>query len=58
MITCVNTSKLALRADKLNMMNVQMWQEMQQCFNKASTDEDVRSIILSGKGRLFCAGTG
>ena len=44
------------RPDKLNMMNVQMWTDMADCFRKAAYDENVRSIIFSGKGRMFCAG--
>jgi len=44
------------RADKLNSMNVEMWEEMSQCFKKASNDSDVRSIVLSGKGRMFTCG--
>jgi len=37
-------------------MNAQMWNEMKDCFGKASTDPDVRSIVLSAKGRIFTAG--
>lgn len=37
-------------------MNVEMWEEMSQCFKKASNDSDVRSIVLSGKGRMFTCG--
>ena len=44
------------RPDKLNSMNVPMWEEMAQCFHKADKDEDVRAIVLSGKGRMFTAG--
>ena len=29
---------------------------MTDCFKKAAYDENVRSIIFSGRGRLFCAG--
>ena len=47
---------IVLRADKLNSMNVEMWEEMSQCFKKASNDSDVRSIVLSGKGRMFTCG--
>jgi len=44
------------RPDKLNTMTVKMWTEMTECFQKAAYDEDVRSIVFSGRGRLFCAG--
>lgn len=44
------------RPDKLNSMNVKMWEEMSDCFKKAGEDEDVRAIVLSGKGRMFTCG--
>lgn len=31
--------------------------EMKACFEALSEDEDCRSIVLSGQGTLFCAGT-
>ncbi|CAK8686169.1 unnamed protein product [Clavelina lepadiformis] len=44
------------REEKHNTMNHAMWKDMTDCFSKASDDENVRSIVLSGKGRLFTAG--
>lgn len=44
------------RPDKLNAMTSQMWQDIISCFNSASSDSDVRAIVLSGKGRIFTAG--
>lgn len=44
------------RPDKLNSMNMKMWEEMSECFRKANYDEDVRAIVLSGKGRMFTCG--
>ncbi|XP_078484522.1 delta(3,5)-Delta(2,4)-dienoyl-CoA isomerase, mitochondrial-like isoform X1 [Ciona intestinalis] len=44
------------RPEKMNTMTTGMWQEMVECFNKASIDENVRSIVLSGRGKLYTAG--
>ena len=44
------------RAEKLNAVNVQLFADMANFFKKATYDEDVRSIVFSGKGRLFTAG--
>lgn len=44
------------RPEKMNAMNNQMWKDMIACFNSASQDENVRAIIISGKGKMFTAG--
>ncbi|CAH0546614.1 unnamed protein product [Brassicogethes aeneus] len=44
------------RPDKLNAMNATMWHEIGNCFENLDSDEDCRTIVLSGQGRLFCAG--
>ena len=44
------------RAEKFNSMTTKMWEDMVKCFNLASYDEDVRSIVLSGRGRMFTCG--
>ncbi len=44
------------RADKLNAQNWTMLAEMEDAFNEAVKDQDVRVIILSGEGRAFSAG--
>lgn len=44
------------REQKFNSMTTQMWEEMVKCFNMASYDENVRSIVLSGRGRMFTCG--
>ena len=44
------------RADKLNALNEEMWVGLRRAFLKAKEDEDVRVVVITGKGRAFCAG--
>ena len=44
------------RPEKRNAMNKIMWQEIGDVFSKLATDEDCRSIVLSGEQKLFTAG--
>uniref|UniRef100_A0A1B6FJC8 Delta(3,5)-Delta(2,4)-dienoyl-CoA isomerase, mitochondrial n=1 Tax=Cuerna arida TaxID=1464854 RepID=A0A1B6FJC8_9HEMI len=44
------------RPDRLNAMNNTMWLEIGECFSQLSQDEDCRVVVLSGAGKLFCAG--
>lgn len=44
------------RPEKMNAMNNQMWKEMMTCFNAAAQDENVRAVVLSGKGKMFTSG--
>lgn len=44
------------RPDQLNAFTVEMAQELVQAFNRASEDDAVRAIIVTGAGRAFCAG--
>ncbi|KAJ9579715.1 hypothetical protein L9F63_004641, partial [Diploptera punctata] len=44
------------RPKKLNAMNNTMWLEIGECFTELDTDPDCRVIVLSGAGKLFCAG--
>jgi 2-(1,2-epoxy-1,2-dihydrophenyl)acetyl-CoA isomerase len=44
------------RPDKLNSINLQCGLDLQECLEKARDDRRVRSIILTGAGRAFCAG--
>ncbi len=44
------------RPDKANALNQQAWEEMKTIFESLSQNREVRVIILSGEGRLFCAG--
>ncbi|ORX89924.1 ClpP/crotonase [Basidiobolus meristosporus CBS 931.73] len=44
------------RPKNLNSLNDAMWREFQECFKQIKFDPNVRVVILSGSGRLFCAG--
>ncbi len=44
------------RPEKLNAFNDQMKEEMIDAFNRADADDDVRAVIVTGRGRGFCAG--
>jgi len=44
------------RPDHLNAFTVEMAEELIDAFNRASDDDDVRAIVVTGNGRAFCAG--
>ncbi|MET1124801.1 MAG: 3-hydroxyacyl-CoA dehydrogenase/enoyl-CoA hydratase family protein [Archaeoglobaceae archaeon] len=44
------------RPDKLNALNEDMWRGLTQAFRRAEEDKDVRAVVITGKGRAFCAG--
>ncbi len=44
------------RPDNLNAFTVEMAHELIDAFNRASHDDDVRAIVVTGAGRAFCAG--
>jgi len=44
------------RPDKLNAFTVTMANELEQTFRQVNGDDDVRAVIVTGKGRGFCAG--
>ncbi|MAT39467.1 MAG: 2-(1,2-epoxy-1,2-dihydrophenyl)acetyl-CoA isomerase [Ectothiorhodospiraceae bacterium] len=44
------------RPDVLNAFNEQMTADLQEAFNRAAEDDDVRVIVLTGAGRAFCSG--
>jgi enoyl-CoA hydratase/carnithine racemase len=44
------------RPDKLNAFTVEMANELVHAFNRASDDDAVRAIVVTGAGRAFCAG--
>jgi enoyl-CoA hydratase/carnithine racemase len=44
------------RPDNLNAFTVEMAHELIDAFNRASNDDDVRAIVVTGAGRAFCAG--
>ncbi|PHQ83315.1 MAG: enoyl-CoA hydratase [Thalassobium sp.] len=44
------------RPEQLNAFTVEMCEELIRAFDSASTDDEVRAIIVTGAGRAFCAG--
>ena len=44
------------RPDQLNAFTVEMAHELIAAFNRASEDDEVRAIVVTGAGRAFCAG--
>ncbi len=44
------------RPERLNAFNTRMMEELLQVFDAADRDDEVRSVIVTGAGRAFCAG--
>jgi enoyl-CoA hydratase/carnithine racemase len=44
------------RPEKLNAYTARMGVELADAFNRASEDDDIRAVILTGEGRGFCSG--
>jgi enoyl-CoA hydratase/carnithine racemase len=44
------------RPDQLNAFTEEMAEELIQAFNRASDDDEIRAIVVTGSGRAFCAG--
>jgi enoyl-CoA hydratase/carnithine racemase len=44
------------RPDKLNAFTSEMMQELLDAFDRADGDDGVRAVIVTGRGRGFCAG--
>lgn len=44
------------RPDQLNAFTVTMAEELVDAFQRASTDDDVAAVVVTGAGRAFCAG--
>ena len=44
------------RPDKMNALTRVMERELRDAFDEAGADADVRAIVLTGRGRAFCAG--
>ena len=44
------------RPDKLNAFTVQMCEELIHAYARASDDDAVKAIVVTGEGRAFCAG--
>lgn len=44
------------RPDRLNALNAELLSELGEAINKAKRDPSIRSILLYGEGKAFCAG--
>ncbi len=44
------------RPDQLNSFTVRMQQELVDAFDRADADDEVRVVVVTGRGRGFCAG--
>lgn len=44
------------RPDKLNALNEDMWTGLDRALRKAEGDPEVRAVVVTGRGRAFCAG--
>ncbi len=44
------------RPDRLNAFTVEMSRELEAAFQRASKDDAVRAVVVTGAGRAFCAG--
>jgi len=44
------------RPDRLNAFTVRMGAELRQAFDLVDGDDDVRAVVVTGRGRGFCAG--
>jgi enoyl-CoA hydratase/carnithine racemase len=42
--------------ERMNAFTVQMADELEQAFQDANSDDNVRAVIVTGAGRAFCAG--
>ena len=44
------------RPDNMNAFTVEMANELEDAFNRASDDDEVKAIVVTGNGKAFCAG--
>src|SRR5579862_6188276 len=44
------------RPDRLNAFRAQTYQELREILQDARVDERIRTLIITGTGRAFCAG--
>ena len=44
------------RPDQLNAFTPVMRDELIDAFDRADSDDDVRAVVVTGRGRAFCAG--
>jgi enoyl-CoA hydratase/carnithine racemase len=44
------------RPDQLNSFTVAMADDLEHAYDRASADDDVAAVVVTGRGRAFCAG--
>jgi len=44
------------RPDERNAINRDMFREIHACFNEIANDKQCRAVVVSGTGKMFCAG--
>ena len=44
------------RPEKLNAFNMQMLDDMLDAIDYANTNDNIKSLVITGAGRAFCAG--
>ena len=44
------------RPEKLNAFNMQMLDDMLDAIDYANTNDNIKSLVITGSGRAFCAG--
>jgi 2-(1,2-epoxy-1,2-dihydrophenyl)acetyl-CoA isomerase len=44
------------RPEKLNALTAGMWRQLMECLDRCKHDSAIRSVVLTGAGRGFCAG--
>jgi enoyl-CoA hydratase/carnithine racemase len=44
------------RPERLNAFNWQMHRDMTRCYDEINENDDIRSVVITGTGRYFCAG--
>ncbi len=44
------------RPDRLNAFTVRMARELVDAFDRVDADDEVKAVVVTGRGRAFCAG--
>ena len=44
------------RPEKLNAFNMQMLEDMLDAIDLTNSDDNIKSLVLTGSGKAFCAG--
>ena len=52
---CVATITLD-RPDRLNALTFEVYRELAEVFEQLGREDDVRAIVITGRGRGFCSG--